>query len=510
MLFRTRSFRWKSTFQLSVALLGFVFLFGHSIATAAESLRFEVVDNREVQGYTRTKEICQRILNAVPQKYRSAKKWQLHLISITGDRNAFATDDGYIAIDYRFLKETDDAVSWVLGHEITHAVLGHGAILEGFKSNLTGFEKTVESLRKLAVPRYQLATKVERNNEDTADSFAFTLVQKAGYNLNNVKDFLQKEAKEEGSLKRLAKWMDGSHPTDQERAKVAEERVKAEEKVAQTPQRQPDLAQKGGEQIKKTSESRALPNGCSFVLMWTDPETGTKFWSYTFNSSDPCYSWIGWNPQMPKYPGQLDKTIIGEVPGSISLVDDKVARSIVMKIMNFISSKCRVPRDYSEPVEIQLVPEGFNVIAKKGPTAYFEVNPLLVKATFARVMDRKTAQMGNYQSSEYKNFVLGKEQERQVAKGKEEAKKRIDEFLKKNGVQELISYSKLNTNPFLYEGKTIAIRTVFYEMRSSSFALFMKGDGAIFVSGVPNSLFTKQTPVLLAGKVLGKAQGILI
>lgn len=412
MLFRTRSFGWKSTFQWSVALIGFFLLFGHSIATAAESGEFTVVDKREVQGYQRTKEICQRLLNAVPQKYRSAKKWQLHLISVTGDRNAFATGDGYIAIDYRFLKETDDAIAWVLGHEISHSLLGHGASLENYKGSLTPVEKTVQ---KFIPSRYQFAKKLERDNEETADSFAFTLVEKAGYNLNKVKEFMQKEANEEGSLMRLAKWMEGSHPTSQERAKVAEERVKAEEKVAQSPQQQREPTQRGKELIQNTAEVRTLPNGCSFVLMWTDPETGTKFWSYTFNSSDPCYSWAGWNPQMPLYPGQLCKTIIGEVPRGISLADDKVAHSIVMKIMNFIIGKCPVDRGAMEPVEIKLVPEGFAVMAKKGPTAYFEVSPLLVKATFVRLEDPKTSQK-RYQPSGYKNMALAKEQAELEAK----------------------------------------------------------------------------------------------
>ena len=370
MFFKARSLDWTTTFQSLIALLLFVFLLGHSIAIAAESLKFEVVDKRDAQGYRRTKEICQRLLNAVPQKYRSSKKWQLHLISITEGRNAFATDDGYIAMDYRYLKESDDAIAWVLGHEVTHAVLGHGASLEDFKRSLTDIEKAVQII--IPPTRYRLATKLERDNEDAADSFAFTLVQKAGYNLNNVKEFLQKEAKEESSLMRLVKWLEGSHPTDQERAKVAEERVQVQQKVAQVPQ-QREPSEKGGEQVGKISEFRTLPNNNFLFQMGSDTETGTTFWRYSKDSSKPC-----WIAPFGGDKGQssLEAIIIGEVPDKISLTDDKLAQSLITKALQIVAkSKCGL----ASPLRIKIVPQGFQFAVDHTGLSF---KPTLVDATY--------------------------------------------------------------------------------------------------------------------------------
>lgn len=85
---------------------------------------------------------------------------------------------------------------------------------------------------------------------------------------------------------------------------------------------------------------------------------------------------------------------------------------------------------------------------------------------------------------------------------KNEARARYNAFVKKNGVGQFIDSRALEANPFIYEGKTIAVQMEFSEMLTSDRASF---NDRILVSGVPGNLFTARgTRVVLAGKVLGK------
>jgi hypothetical protein len=86
-----------------------------------------------------------------------------------------------------------------------------------------------------------------------------------------------------------------------------------------------------------------------------------------------------------------------------------------------------------------------------------------------------------------------------------EVRNRFNEFIKKYGVKELPSPSALITNPFVYEGKTVAIVIDFIEMLTPTQGLFMNSEELPFVvSYIPKGLFTSKKRVLLAGQVLGK------
>jgi hypothetical protein len=86
---------------------------------------------------------------------------------------------------------------------------------------------------------------------------------------------------------------------------------------------------------------------------------------------------------------------------------------------------------------------------------------------------------------------------------KQEIRKRYNEFVKKNGVQAWPSGNELSANPFVYEGKTVAIRAEFKEMLTPTQGIF---DGFV-VSNIPKGLFTSSgTHVVLAGRVIGKTE----
>jgi hypothetical protein len=86
---------------------------------------------------------------------------------------------------------------------------------------------------------------------------------------------------------------------------------------------------------------------------------------------------------------------------------------------------------------------------------------------------------------------------------KQEVRKRYNEFVKKNGVQAWPSGNELSANPFVYEGKTVAIRAEFKEMLTPTQGIF----DYFVVSNIPKGLFTSsRTNVVLAGRVIGKTE----
>lgn len=93
-----------------------------------------------------------------------------------------------------------------------------------------------------------------------------------------------------------------------------------------------------------------------------------------------------------------------------------------------------------------------------------------------------------------------RERER-VANEKRAVQDRYNAFVNKNHVDQLINTDALEANPFIYEGKIVALNTAFSKMQTADRGLFNR----VVVSGVPGNLFTAQNMrVVLAGKVLGK------
>ena len=85
-----------------------------------------------------------------------------------------------------------------------------------------------------------------------------------------------------------------------------------------------------------------------------------------------------------------------------------------------------------------------------------------------------------------------------------------DEFIKKNRVEEWPNISEFFANPFIYEGKIVALPVSFQEMQSATQGIFSDVRNpfqAFVVSDIPKGMFKiSGTIVVLAGKVLGKTK----
>ena len=88
-----------------------------------------------------------------------------------------------------------------------------------------------------------------------------------------------------------------------------------------------------------------------------------------------------------------------------------------------------------------------------------------------------------------------------------EVSKRRDEFIKKNGVKEWPDISELSGNPFVYEGKIVALKAQFGTMQTATQGIFGVGDTPVIVSDIPKGMFKeKGLIVILASKIIGKTE----
>lgn len=89
-----------------------------------------------------------------------------------------------------------------------------------------------------------------------------------------------------------------------------------------------------------------------------------------------------------------------------------------------------------------------------------------------------------------------------------DSRRRFDEFTKKHGTSDFISASKLDANPFVFEGDNILLRARFREMVSKTDGLIESENRGFILSDIPRARFTDSGPVLVVAKVIGKKQGM--
>lgn len=91
------------------------------------------------------------------------------------------------------------------------------------------------------------------------------------------------------------------------------------------------------------------------------------------------------------------------------------------------------------------------------------------------------------------------------------ARKYLEDFGKKHGIQDGVDCEVLNRNPFAFERKNIALKVTFEQMIARDQGLFGVGDAlggcGVVVSGIPQGAFSAQrVEVLLVGNVLGNTE----
>lgn len=245
---------------------------------------------------------------------------------------------------------------------------------------------------------------------------------------------------------------------------------------------------------------RPLPTtkGEWLIFLGPDAKTGVKFWTTTTNLKIKCgYLYSG------------TKNIIGEVPSNLSLLDEKIAQSLVIAGSEILLDKCKGQAgwDLLNTVYVKLVPFDYKV---RDMVYHSEFSPILIEGVAETIGgEMKTRNIRNFVlEAEQQKLKMAREREQQEKK-REEVNKRLKEFVDRNGVKEWVSLKGLSANPFIYEGKIIGVVIRFHQMLSATQGLFGGEDfglPAIVVSDIPRGLFTSEAKVVLAGRVLGNIE----
>jgi predicted Zn-dependent protease len=195
--------------------------------------------NKDAQTVTRA---GTRIANAITEYYKEkgltnelqGYKWEFNLVE-SKEVNAWCMPGGKVVVYTGILPITqnEDALAIVLGHEITHAVAGHGRermsqamVAEGIQIAgnvaLSNNPQTVNIFNAVYGPGAQVGVLLpnSRKQELEADHYGLIFAAMAGYNPREAIPFWQRMAKL-GGEKPAAFLSD--HPADEERIKKLQE-----------------------------------------------------------------------------------------------------------------------------------------------------------------------------------------------------------------------------------------------------------------------------------------------
>ncbi|TKK66643.1 M48 family metallopeptidase [Ilyomonas limi] len=178
------------------------FLAQHNVVSASNNKDAEMV-----------KRVGSRIASAITEYYRSkgqgdalkGYKWEFNLVQ-SNEINAWCMPGGKVVVYTGILPVTQNeaALAIVLGHEITHAVAGHGrermsqgllaAGIQQLGQGLLGNSKALNIFNAVYAPTAQIGVLLpnSRNQELEADHYGLIFAALAGYNPEEAIPFWQR------------------------------------------------------------------------------------------------------------------------------------------------------------------------------------------------------------------------------------------------------------------------------------------------------------------------------
>jgi predicted Zn-dependent protease len=202
----------------------------------------KVVSNAGNKDAAMVKRVGTRIANAITEYYKTKGltnelanyKWEFNLVD-SKEVNAWCMPGGKVVVYTGILPITQNeaALAVVLGHEITHAVAGHGRermsqglLAQGLQVAgnvaLGKNPQAVNIFNNVYGPAAQVGVLLpnSRNQEFEADHYGLIFAAMAGYNPQEAVPFWQRMAKMGGAKPPVFL---SSHPADQDRIKKLEE-----------------------------------------------------------------------------------------------------------------------------------------------------------------------------------------------------------------------------------------------------------------------------------------------
>lgn len=173
-------------------------------------------------------EVFDRLLKAIPDKYRNAYEWKVYVIK-SNQINAFALPNGNIFVYtglLKFINDDPNELAAVLGHEMAHVILRHGAekVSSALLAQLGGellMSKISPKYRPLAATLYAAGVNVaillpySRRQEKEADLLGLIIAMRAGYNPEGALKLWEKMV-QRFKNQEPPEWL-SDHPADERR-----------------------------------------------------------------------------------------------------------------------------------------------------------------------------------------------------------------------------------------------------------------------------------------------------
>jgi len=144
--------------------------------------------NAQAKGedYYKLYRIAEKIIRANKLDYLN---WRIAIYRDSKSPNAFNTNLNYIAIStslYDSFSDNEDALAFIIGHEMGHSLLGHQQRLSNIRRKMR-FSEPGSIVYNIIERKYLIDSK---NAEYAADAEGIKLAAKAGYDLNNSIEIL--------------------------------------------------------------------------------------------------------------------------------------------------------------------------------------------------------------------------------------------------------------------------------------------------------------------------------
>jgi len=263
-------------------------------------------------------------------------------------------------------------------------------------------------------------------------------------------------------------------------------------------------------------------NTTQFIRIGTDPDTGTVF------GISQDYPWLV--EHEPCLFNMSEKGIQAIVPRSISLLDDSQVIALANKAESLFRERC--PLVVQQPLKQK---RSFGDHATFGVTVWFswpdsqspeaqvrfDINTN-GRATLVDVKNWAKRQAQQVAAAEAQRKAEEQRQKQWEADSRAETMRLANEraakesarqnrwngFARQYGVQELANESNLFTNPFQYQGKTIAATLRFERMMTANSAVFEGGQGLFVISNIPNGTYKSKRDKrdLIAVTVIGTTE----
>jgi len=295
---------------------------------------------------------------------------------------------------------------------------------------------------------------------------------------NHTRPRYEKDLHVSGEYKATDNYMTLSvYDNERQNAEIKAQKKEAERRAATAKEAERQLV------LAKAAEGMiTLPKSNYLFLFDTDKETGTKFYGYSKAREERCWKWAGGFHDM-----------IVEVPSSVSLMDDAVARRIVNKAIQIGWDTCKAFQ-----ATITVVPSGYKATVDGEYVSYV---PIQVKAGGS---NGKLTSYHNLLQEAVAQKAAANAAAAEAARKAQATEQRWKAFVSQNGISKLVSHDELFSNPFVFEKQTIAVVVGFERMIAADRGVFEMGGDPIVVSELPKTRFGRSTrTVMVAARVLG-------